>query len=138
MKISGACQCGDIQFEGEADPDKVWICHCTDCQAGTGSAFRVNIPVPGASFRMLSGEPTIFIKTTAESGTPRTQAFCPKCGSPIYSTTVGDDPKPSYTVRVGLLSQRGQLAPKRQNWFRSAQGWVTGLASLPRNEKAAP
>ena len=138
MKINGACQCGHIKFEGEGDPDKVWVCHCTDCQAGTGTAFRVNIPVTGASFRMLSGEPTIFIKTTAESGTPREQAFCPKCGSPIYSTTVGEGPKPSYTVRVGLLQERNQLAPKRQNWFRSAQGWVTGLAVLPRNEKAAP
>jgi len=137
MKISGACQCGHITFEGEGDPDRVWICHCTDCQAGTGTAFRVNIPVTGASFRMLSGEPTIFIKTTAESGTPRAQAFCPKCGSPIYSTTVGDGPKPSYTVRVGLLRERDQLAPKRQNWFRSARSWVTGLGSLPRNEKAA-
>jgi hypothetical protein len=138
MKIHGACQCGTIKFEGEADPDKVWICHCTDCQAGTGSAFRINIPVSGSSFRMLSGEPTLFIKTTAESGTPRKQAFCPKCGSPIYSTTIGDRPKPSYTVRVGLLQERNQLVPKRQNWFRSAQSWVTDLASLPRNEKAAP
>jgi len=137
MRIDGACQCGYIKFEGEGDPDKVWVCHCADCQAGTGSAFRINLPVTGASFRMLSGEPTIFIKTTAESGTPRAQAFCPKCGSPIYSTTVGDGPKPSYTVRVGLLRQRDQLTPKRQNWFRSAQPWVTGLASLPRNEKGA-
>jgi hypothetical protein len=137
MKINGACACGYIKFEGEADPDKVWVCHCTDCQSGTGSAFRINIPVPGTSFRMLSGEPTVFVKTTAESGTPRAQAFCPKCGSPIYSTTVGDGPKPSYTVRVGLLRERDQLAPKVQNWFRSAQSWVTGLASLPRNEKAA-
>lgn len=137
MRINGACACGYIKFEGEADPDKVWVCHCTDCQSGTGSAFRINIPVPGTSFKMLSGEPTIFVKTTAESGTPRAQAFCPKCGSPIYSTTVGDGPKPSYTVRVGLLRERDQLAPKVQNWFRSAQAWVTGLASLPRNEKAA-
>lgn len=137
MRINGACACGYIKFEGEADPDKVWVCHCTDCQSGTGSAFRINIPVPGTSFKMLSGEPTIFVKTTAESGTPRAQAFCPKCGSPIYSTTVGDGPKPSYTVRVGLLRERDQLAPNVQNWFRSAQAWVTGLASLPRNEKAA-
>jgi hypothetical protein len=135
MKINGAGACGYIRFEGEGDPDKVWVCHCTDCQAGTGSAFRVNIPVTGASFRMLSGQPTIFIKTTAESGTPREQAFCPKCGSPIYSTTVGDGPKPSCTVRVGLLRER--LTPKRQNWFRSAQSWGTGLVSLPRNEMAA-
>jgi hypothetical protein len=134
MKIEGACACGNITLEGEADTDKVWVCHCTDCQAGTGSAFRINIAVPGNTFKM-TGQPTIFVKTTAESGTPREQAFCPKCGSPIYSTSVDDGPKPSYTVRVGLLRQRDQLTPKKQNWFRSAQSYVTHLDAVPKNEK---
>jgi hypothetical protein len=137
MRLDGSCHCGYITFEAEADPDKTTICHCTDCQTSTGTAFRTNIPVPGNSFRMLSGEPTIYVKTTAESGNPRAQAFCPKCGSPIYSTTPGDGPKPSYMVRVGVLRQRDQLVPKLQNWWRSARPWVTGLDSIRRNEKGA-
>ena len=84
MKIDGACHCGYITIEGEADPQKTTICHCRDCQTGTGSAFRVSVPVAGATFRM-SGEPTTYLKTTAESGNPRAQAFCPRCGSPIYA-----------------------------------------------------
>ena len=86
---------------------------------------------------MLSGTPTIYIKTTADSGNPREQAFCPRCGSPIYSTTPGDGPKASYVVRVGVLRERDQLAPKRQNWARSARAWVAQIGALPRNEKAA-
>jgi hypothetical protein len=66
------------------------------------------------------------------------QAFCPKCGSPIYSTTPGDGVQPSYTVRVGILRQRDELVPRRQNWFRSARSWVTGLATVPKSDKAAP
>ena len=108
MRIDGACHCGAIAIEGEVDPDKVTICHCTDCQTGTGSAFRVSIPVPGDTFKM-TGQPTIYIKTTAESGNPRALAFCPKCGSPVYSTTPGDGPQASYMVRVGILRQRDQL-----------------------------
>ena len=76
MKIDGACHCGYIRVEGEADPEKTTVCHCTDCQAGTGSAFRVNVPIPGATFR-ITGQPTTYLKTTAESGNPRLQAFCP-------------------------------------------------------------
>ena len=72
MKIDGACHCGYIRIEGDADPEKTTVCHCTDCQVGTGSAFRVNVPVPGATFR-ITGQP-------AESGNPRLQAFCPRCG----------------------------------------------------------
>jgi len=134
MKIDGACSCGAIRIEGEADPEKTQICHCTDCQSGTGSAFRVSIPVPGASFKM-TGRPTIYLKTTADSGNPRAQAFCPVCGSPIYSTTPGDGVQPSYTVRVGILRQREQLVPRRQNWFRSARPWLSEINAIPKNEK---
>jgi hypothetical protein len=137
MRIDGTCHCGFITIEGEADPERTQICHCTDCQTGTGSAFRVSIPVAGAAFKM-TGQPTLYVKTTADSGRPRVQAFCPKCGSPIYSTTPGEGVQPSYTVRVGILRQRDQLMPHRQNWFRSARGWVTELAAVPRNEKQAP
>ena len=56
MKIDGACHCGYIRVEGEADPEKTTVCHCTDCQVGTGSAFRVNVPVPGVTFR-ITGQP---------------------------------------------------------------------------------
>jgi Glutathione-dependent formaldehyde-activating enzyme len=70
MRIDGSCHCGDIRIEGDADPEKTTICHCTDCQAGTGSAFRVSVPVPGGNFRMV-GQPTTYLKTTAESGKPR-------------------------------------------------------------------
>jgi hypothetical protein len=82
MKVDGACHCGAITVEGEANPDKTVISHCTDCQTGTGSAFRVSVPVPGAAFKM-TGQPSLYLKTTADSGNPRLQAFCPRCGSPI-------------------------------------------------------
>jgi hypothetical protein len=135
MKIDGRCHCGYISFEADADPEKTAICHCTDCQASTGSAFRTNIPVPGDAFKLLSGQPAIYVKT-ADSGNKRAQAFCPKCGSPIYSTSPGDGPKQAYMVRVGILRQRDQLVPKVQNWWRSALPWVTGLAGVPKNEKS--
>ena len=136
MKIDGACHCGYITIEGEADPERTQICHCTDCQTGTGSAFRVSVPVPGATFEM-TGAPASYLKTTAESGKPRLQAFCGRCGSPIYSTTPGEGRQASYMVRVGILRERDQLAPKRQNWYRSARAWVTGLGALPKNQKQA-
>lgn len=134
MKVEGACQCGFITIEGEVNPEKVTICHCTDCQSGTGSAFRVAVPMPGDTFKM-TGQPAIYVKTTPESGNPRALAFCPKCGSPIYSTTPGDGPKGSYMVWVGILRQREQLKPRRQIWFRSARQWVNELNGIPKEEK---
>ena len=85
MKVEGNCHCGQITFEAEIDPDAVRICHCTDCQTLTGSAYRVNVQTPAASFRLRSGTPKVYIKT-AESGNKRAHAFCPNCGTPIYAT----------------------------------------------------
>ena len=134
MKVNGGCHCGFITIDGDADPEKVTVCHCTDCQTGTGSAFRVSVPMAGNVFKM-KGEPTSYVKTTSDSGNPRVQAFCPKCGSPSYSTSPGEGQQASYMVRVGILVQREQLAPKKQNWFRSAQSWVTGLDAVHKNPK---
>lgn len=134
MKIEGACNCGAIRIEGEVDPGTVSVCHCTDCQTSSGSAFRVSVPVKGDVFK-VSGKPTIYIKTTADSGNPRAQAFCPTCGASLYSTTPGEGQQPMYIVRVGMLKQRDQLMPARQIWFRSARDWVTGLDNVRKLEK---
>jgi hypothetical protein len=134
MKVDGGCACGAIKLEAEADPEKTQLCHCTDCQTGTGSAFRISVPVPGATLK-LTGQPATYLKTTADSGIPRVQAFCGKCGAPIYSTTPGEGVQPSYMLRVGILRQRDQFVPRKQIWWRSARNWVTQLGSVPQFEK---
>lgn len=133
MKIDGSCHCGFLTYEGETDPERVLICHCTDCQTLSGSAFRTVTPVASDSFRFLSGEPTVYVKT-AESGNEREQTFCPKCGSPIYSAAPGEGPKDLY-IRVGTTRQCDQLVPKAQIWTRSEQHWLVDLASFRKIEK---
>ncbi len=133
MKIDGGCHCGDITYEAEVDPDQAGICHCTDCQILSGSAFRTLVPVPEDAFTLLSGQPKTYVKT-GESGTKRAQVFCPECGTPLYATGVGDGPK-IYNIRLGTAHQRDALPPKTQYWHRSAQRWVTGLGSVETVEK---
>ena len=132
MKVEGACHCGQITFEAEIDPGTVRICHCTDCQTLTGSAFRVTAEAPAGSFVLRSGSPKIYIKT-AESGNKRAQAFCPNCGTPIYAANP-HEPR-SYGIRVGTLKQRAELRPARQIWYRSALSWVTDTRALPHAER---
>jgi hypothetical protein len=133
MRIDGSCHCGAITYEAEVDPAQVAVCHCTDCQTLSGSAFRTVVPTRIGSFHLLSGQPHIYVKT-AESGNPRQQAFCPACGTPIYSTAVGDGPK-VHSIRVGTARQRAALVPRVQYWCRSAQPWLAGLPRLRRIEK---
>jgi hypothetical protein len=132
MKIDGRCHCGYISYEAEIEPEKVVICHCTDCQTLSGSAFRTVALTRENAFRILSGEPKIYVKT-GEGGTKRVQSFCPECGTPIYSCTIGDGPK-VYGVRVGTARQRDQLVPKIQLWCRSSQRWLADLGAAPQIE----
>src|SRR6516164_6661874 len=130
MKIDGRCHCGYVRFEAEADPETTTICNCTDCQTMSGAPLRAIVATRPGTFVLLSGKPTEYRKT-ADSGNVRLQAFCPHCGTPIYATSTGDEPK-AYNVRLGSLRQRNELVPRRQIFVRSQQAWVHDLNSIPK------
>lgn len=132
MKVDGRCHCGFVTFEAEADPERTQICHCTDCQHLTGTAFRVVVRAAPESFRLLTGQTTEYEKT-AQSGTKRIQGFCPKCGTTIYSTSAGSGPR-IYGIRPGTIRQREAFVPTREIWCRSALKWVPNLSGTTRFE----
>lgn len=129
MLVHGSCHCGQIRYEGELDPETVGICHCSDCQMLTGSAYRVSAPAPAATLRFLAGEPKTYVKT-ADSGAKRLHGFCGSCGTPVYACAAVDAP-PFYSLRIGCLAERTVLAPKRRIWCRSALPWAGSIDGLP-------
>lgn len=132
MKIDGGCHCGQITFRAEVDPDHILICHCTDCQTLSGSAYRTVAPAKEGTFETISGKLKMYEKT-AEDGSIRIQAFCPDCGTPIYSSPPQGTPG-FFGIRVGAIKQRGQLVPKNQIWTRSSQTWTQDLSDIPKTE----
>lgn len=136
MRVDGSCHCGDVTYEAEIDPGKVIICHCTDCQVQSSSAFRMIVLAEKGSFRLLSGEPTLYIKT-ADSGRKRAHWFCPRCGTQMYATPPGENLEQHYGLRAGSIRQRGQLRPSRQLWCKSAFAWLGEITALPQSESAS-
>jgi hypothetical protein len=130
MKIDGRCHCGYITYEAEIEPDKVMICHCSDCQTLSGTAFRTVAFTRVGTFKLLSGQLKIYVRV-GESGNKRPQGFCPECGTPIYSTTIAEDPK-VHVIRIGSARQRHELMPKLQLWTRSEQRWIAEMGSIPK------
>jgi len=133
MKIHGQCHCGELTYEADVNPGQVSICHCTDCQILTGTAYRVSVPAKAADFRILSGVPKIYVKT-AESGNARAQAFCATCGTPIYASDVNQPQV--FNLRTGAIAERAALKPVRQIWCRSALDWVQHLDGMEMREKS--
>lgn len=133
MKIDGNCLCGHIRYEAVIDPSMVAICHCTDCQTHSGTAYGIVVGVVDQQFQLLQGALKVYDKT-ADSGTVRALAFCPECGTRIHASTPGDSSK-FFGLRVGTIRQRGQLKPTVQAWSGSALDWVHDLSSIPRSDK---
>jgi hypothetical protein len=132
MKIHGSCHCGRIQYEAEVDPSRVVICHCTDCQTLSGSAFRTVVATEPGTFNLLASAPKVYVKT-GESGNEREQTFCPDCGAPIYSAPPGGGAK-VVVLRVGTIHERDELIPSDQYWFRSAQAWLQHVPAIKRRD----
>ena len=128
--IDGHCHCGKIKYEADINPAHVVVCHCTDCQTLSGSAFRVVVPTIAGSFRLLEGDLKTYVKIS-ENGNPREQTFCGECGSPIYAANPGPQPK-VVSLRVGTIRQPAELAPSLQIWHRSSLPWLDRYASIDK------
>ncbi|MBV9529689.1 MAG: GFA family protein [Bradyrhizobium sp.] len=129
MRVDGQCHCGRVSFEADIDPQAVSVCHCTDCQALTGSPYRVTVICSGSQIRMTRGRPKIYAKS-GDNGRLRYQHFCGDCGSPLFTSGEGEHAD-DFGIRWGSIRQRACLRPARQFWRRSAVSWVTELSALP-------
>lgn len=127
MKITGQCHCGTVRFTAQADPAKVFVCHCADCQIISGAPFRAVIAVPVGQVE-LQGTPKNYVKVAA-SGNRRAQAFCAECGTQLFATEA-DEPK-TLNFRLGCVNERAELKPTAQVWRDSAMPWLHDLDGVP-------
>jgi hypothetical protein len=117
----GGCQCGALRYRVEGEPVAVGICHCTQCQKQSGSAFGMSCIVQKEAFRLLSGSPKTFTRTS-DSGRPVVCAFCPDCGTRIYHETRWLDGV--LNIKPGTFDDTSFLRPQAQIWTAKKQGWV--------------
>lgn len=62
MNITGHCHCGELVFTAKVLPEKVVICHCTDCQLLSASAFRTVVMSEVDGMNFIKGTPKEYIK----------------------------------------------------------------------------
>lgn len=133
MKITGACHCGDITYEAELDPARFGICHCTDCQVTSASAFRTIAIVKTTEFRLLSGNPKTYVKQ-AESGNRRALTFCSTCGAGLWATDERGE-SGLLNLRAGTINERRALTPRYEIWCSSALPWLARFDGTERHDK---
>ena len=132
-KLTGGCLCGDIRYEVTGPPQRVFICHCTDCQQQSGSAFGMSLVVNEEDFHLTQGKPkTITSKSAA--GRDKLGAFCPQCGTRIFHKT--DTRKGKVSLKPGTLDDTQVLKPDIHIWTVSKQPWVTIPEDMEAHEKS--
>jgi len=130
-KITGGCHCGNITYEAQADLNKTLICHCSDCQIMSGSAFRTIIFVTETQFTHLGRKPKQYIKT-ADSGNKRAMNFCEICGSHIYACDADETSSAPriFGIRLGTCDQRASIKPHKQYYCGSKLPWVDDISGI--------
>ena len=117
----GGCQCGGIRYRVSAEPVSVRLCHCTECQRQTGSAFGMAMIVRDDAFQLLSGTLKTWTRSS-DSGRSVACSFCPDCGTRVIHRA---ELYRGYTnVRAGTLDDTSWLKPNVSIWMRSKQPWV--------------
>jgi hypothetical protein len=130
-QITGGCLCGKVRYSANAEPAFVGVCHCTDCQKFTGSAFSVVVALPKDALS-VQGNASTFSKP-GDSGQQMQRRFCPECGSPVVEEAAM---MPGMVmIGVGTLDDPSWVKPAMQIYCDSAQPWVElggGLKSFPK------
>jgi len=134
MKLpqSGSCQCGQVRYSLTREPVGVHICHCTECQKQSGSAFSMTLTVKHDGVKVVKGALKSFTRV-ADSGRKMQCFFCPECGTRIYHA--GEVDPDLLRLKPGTLDDTSWLKPIRQFWTQSRQPWLDLPSGLQPFEK---
>lgn len=119
--LTGGCQCGALRYQVTGAPLTLYLCHCTECQKQSASAFGMSLWVRRADFALTAGTPR-FWERRADSGRRLLCAFCDTCGSRVYHAASHDSEV--LSLKAGSLDDTSGLRPVGHIWTRSRQPWV--------------
>lgn len=134
MAHSGQCLCGDVRISVEGDALGARTCWCRTCQKFGGGNGTTN-----AFFRADAISTTgalSWFENVADSGNTTNRAFCPRCGSHIF--TKGSAAPDFCGIRVSILDDSSAFAPQAIIWTDSAPAWAVFDPKLPTFPKAPP
>lgn len=120
-ELTGRCACGAVTYVlREGMRLKPYACHCTDCQARTGSAFSEHMLVARKDLE-LHGELDVG-HLTQPSGARSSIHGCARCKTRIFAEN--DRAESFASLRCGTLDASRDIEPAAHVWVRSKQRWL--------------
>ena len=132
--FTGRCACGALRYEIAAEPIAMIDCQCRDCQRESGTGHGSHLTFPRANAK-IEGDATHW-NAVGEQQVVKAQAFCPTCGSPVYTTFPA---MPDYiVVRAASLDDPSLYTPQMVIWSAGAQPWDHVDPNVPAFDKMPP
>ena len=124
--IEGGCRCGAVRYAVDGDMVHHALCHCRDCQMGSGAPMVAWLAVKSADFRVTQGEPASFNGSGASF-----RHFCGTCGTPLFF--VNEEMLPGLVdVQSVTLDDPDAFALQAQIQTAERRKWMAGLDDLPQ------
>ena len=119
--LSGGCQCGQVRYKADMQPETAHLCHCRMCQKAAGNYFMPLASAVRASFE-IKGEISWF-----QSSEPVRRGFCAKCGTPLIYDPIGSD---HLSVTLGSLDDPSAIAPTHESGIEARMPWFGQLPGV--------
>ena len=119
--LTGGCLCGAVRYTvRQTMRFQSYVCHCTDCQTRSGSAFGIQLSVLTGDLE-VSGA-LLKREHVQPSGAVAGIYACEICLTRIYTD---NDRRPGIAnLRAGTLDNSQALAPATHLWVSSKLPWV--------------
>lgn len=132
---TGGCACGAVRYNIAGEPIFMNVCHCRDCQQRSGTGHGSYLTFPDRSQVKVEGHAASW-DIVADSGSVKTHAFCPRCGSPVYLTFAA---MPGlFTVHAASLDDPERFQPQAVTYAIRRPSWDVANPAIPAFEKMPP
>ena len=123
--LNGKCECGAVRFEVADAFEYALNCHCANCRAATGSAFKPVAGIRRERLELTAGaDKLLVVGDDAENHTR-----CAACGSLLYSVVR----EGAYVhVALGSLTDAPSVRPTKHIWVSEKAPWFEITDELPQ------
>jgi hypothetical protein len=125
-QLTGRCECGAVAYRVADEFGYAMNCHCSNCRAATGSAFKAMAGIERERLEVTEGADRLLIWGTDDANHTR----CGVCGSLLYS--VVRDGKYVH-VALGSLRDEPSIRPSEHIFVGSKAPWFEIPDDLPQN-----
>jgi hypothetical protein len=132
--LTGGCGCGAVRFALSEPPRSAAYCHCTRCQARTGTGAQASARVAPGSVTITGG--TEHVRDwTLEDGMAK--SFCELCGCHLFARR--RDGGEIAAVRMSAFDGDPGVRPSLRQFVAYAAAWEPiPDDGLPRHPERAP